>query len=216
MASGFLLDLPGVRQVVRREKAKLAAKIRKDMMAKAAQNGGVAIKQLPERGLPPNEVRQRLAQKVGCWRWSDLHTVPGWCNCNTGMRLEGAQQKQEPTRTCPALASLAPICNNACFRNPKRPPSLPLLDYLPLSCLQAKEDVGFAAEGASRVSGTVYMVGEEHKALLREAYCAFDITNPMHADVFPSVRKMETEVVAMTAALLGGEWRACDEGSVIS
>ena len=34
----------------------------------------------------------------------------------------------------------------------------------------------------------------------------FAATNPMHADVFPSVRKMETEVVAMTASMLGGEW----------
>lgn len=35
----------------------------------------------------------------------------------------------------------------------------------------------------------------------------FSLTNPMHADIFPSVRKMEGEVVQMTASLLGGEWR---------
>lgn len=32
----------------------------------------------------------------------------------------------------------------------------------------------------------------------------FSITNPMHADIFPSVRKMEGEVVSMTASMLGG------------
>ena len=32
----------------------------------------------------------------------------------------------------------------------------------------------------------------------------FSLTNPMHSDVFPSVRKMEGEVVAMTAGMLGG------------
>lgn len=60
------------------------------------------------------------------------------------------------------------------------------------------------ADGDSRVSGTVYMAGAVHKQLLNEAYQMFSITNPMHADVFPSVRKMEGEVVAMTASILGG------------
>ncbi|KAI7840937.1 hypothetical protein COHA_005368 [Chlorella ohadii] len=60
------------------------------------------------------------------------------------------------------------------------------------------------ADGDSRVSGTVYMAGAVHKQLLNEAYQMFSITNPMHADVFPSVRKMEGEVVAMTASMLGG------------
>ena len=35
----------------------------------------------------------------------------------------------------------------------------------------------------------------------------FSLTNPMHSDVFPSVRRMEGEVVAMTASLLGGARR---------
>ena len=70
--------------------------------------------------------------------------------------------------------------------------------------LQAQEDVKFEDEGGSHVSGTVYLAGEAHKALLNDAYRLFSVTNPMHADIFPSVRKMETEVVAMTAALLGG------------
>ena len=62
-----------------------------------------------------------------------------------------------------------------------------------------------ATPGAiNRVSGTLYLEGEEHRRLLDDAYCAFAHTNPMHASVFPSVRQMEAEVVAMTAALLGG------------
>lgn len=39
--------------------------------------------------------------------------------------------------------------------------------------------MNFSKAGASRVSGTVYLAGEEHKALLAEAYCRFAITNPM-------------------------------------
>lgn len=66
-----------------------------------------------------------------------------------------------------------------------------------------QEDVRFQ-DGDSHLSGTVYMAGSVHKALLNEVYNMFSLTNPMHADVFPSVRKMEGEVVAMTASLLGG------------
>lgn len=65
------------------------------------------------------------------------------------------------------------------------------------------EDVRFS-DGDSRVSGTVYMAGAVHKALLNEVYGMFSLTNPMHSDVFPSVRRMEGEVVAMTASILGG------------
>lgn len=69
--------------------------------------------------------------------------------------------------------------------------------------LQGKRDVVFE-EGSSKVSGTLYLVGEEHCRLLNEVYASFSHTNPMHADVFPSVRQMELEVVAMTASMLGG------------
>lgn len=48
------------------------------------------------------------------------------------------------------------------------------------------------------------MAGAAHQLLLNEVYKQFSITNPMHSDIFPSVRHMEAEVVAMTAALLGG------------
>ncbi len=74
------------------------------------------------------------------------------------------------------------------------------------ACALAQErcDVRIA-EGQSRVSGALYLAGAEHCALLSDAYAAFAHTNPMHTSVFPSVRRMEREVVAMTAAMLGGE-----------
>lgn len=59
-------------------------------------------------------------------------------------------------------------------------------------------------EGASMVSGTLYLSGQEHCKLLNEVYGRFSHTNPMHADVFPSIRQMELEVLAMTAAMVGG------------
>jgi len=48
-----------------------------------------------------------------------------------------------------------------------------------------------------RVSGTVYHGGKELTELQCKAYSLYALTNPLHPDVFPGVRKMEAEIVAM-------------------
>lgn len=48
-----------------------------------------------------------------------------------------------------------------------------------------------------RVSGAVYHGGKDLLELQTEAFGRFTVTNPIHPDVFPGVRKMEAEVVAM-------------------
>lgn len=48
-----------------------------------------------------------------------------------------------------------------------------------------------------RVSGAVYHGGGDLAALQAEAFQRFTVSNPIHPDVFPGVRKMEAEVVAM-------------------
>lgn len=48
------------------------------------------------------------------------------------------------------------------------------------------------------------LAGEDLEKLLNQVYGLFSTTNPLHADVFPSVRLMESEVVSMTASILGG------------
>ena len=52
-----------------------------------------------------------------------------------------------------------------------------------------------------RVSGAVYHGGDELLNLQSEAFRRFGVANPIHPDVFPGVRKMEAEVVAMTLGL---------------
>ncbi|KAJ5105326.1 hypothetical protein NUU61_002673 [Penicillium alfredii] len=52
-----------------------------------------------------------------------------------------------------------------------------------------------------RVSGAVYHGGEDLLKLQAEAFGQFGVANPIHPDVFPGVRKMEAEVVAMVLAL---------------
>ncbi|KAK9822584.1 hypothetical protein WJX74_007398 [Apatococcus lobatus] len=68
---------------------------------------------------------------------------------------------------------------------------------------KAKGDVQIA-EQDSLVSGTLYMAGKEHQDLLNEVYASYAHTNPLHTDVFPSLRTLEAEVIAMTASLVGG------------
>ncbi|KAI9718189.1 MAG: hypothetical protein M1812_004179 [Candelaria pacifica] len=51
------------------------------------------------------------------------------------------------------------------------------------------------------VSGAVYHGGHELVRLQTEAFGIFSVANPIHPDVFPGVRKMEAEIVAMVLAL---------------
>lgn len=55
-----------------------------------------------------------------------------------------------------------------------------------------------------RVSGAVYHGEDELLQLQTEAYGKFTVANPIHPDVFPGVRKMEAEVVAMVLGLFNG------------
>ena len=56
-----------------------------------------------------------------------------------------------------------------------------------------------------RVSGAVYHGDDAHVAFLNEVYALQSQNNPLHADVWPSTSKFEAEIVAMTAAMLGGD-----------
>lgn len=47
------------------------------------------------------------------------------------------------------------------------------------------------------MSGTVYHGGKDLIQLQCKAYSMFAVTNPLHPGVFPGVRKMEAEIVAM-------------------
>lgn len=73
-------------------------------------------------------------------------------------------------------------------------------DYLALGHYRWKE--GF-------LSGGVYYFDPELVKLVTEVYGKASYTNPLHADVFPGVCKMEAEVVRMTATLFNGDGNAC-------
>lgn len=58
------------------------------------------------------------------------------------------------------------------------------------------------------VSGAVYNGERAHVELLSRAYALHSQSNPLHADVWPSATKYESEIVSMTADMLGGAARA--------
>ena len=65
-----------------------------------------------------------------------------------------------------------------------------------------------------QISGAIYHGGAELQALQVEAFRHYTFSNPLHPDVFPRLRKMEAEVVAMCVALFRGPTGAC--GTVTS
>jgi glutamate/tyrosine decarboxylase-like PLP-dependent enzyme len=65
-----------------------------------------------------------------------------------------------------------------------------------------------------RVFGLVYHISDEIDGLLKEASNLFFSENGLNPTAFPSLRKFETEIVAMTASLLGGD--ASTAGNVTS
>ncbi|KPV71727.1 uncharacterized protein RHOBADRAFT_56350 [Rhodotorula graminis WP1] len=52
-----------------------------------------------------------------------------------------------------------------------------------------------------RVSGAVYHGGKDMGDIWRDAFSRFEVSNPLHADVFPGVRKMDSEVVSMCLSM---------------
>ena len=55
------------------------------------------------------------------------------------------------------------------------------------------------------VSGAVYHGDSEHIDFLNRVYALQSQSNPLHVDLFPSASKFESEIVAMTAGMLGVE-----------
>lgn len=60
-----------------------------------------------------------------------------------------------------------------------------------------------------RVSGAVYHGGDELLSLQSEAYRKYSISNQLHPDVFPGVRKMESEIVSMVLNLFNAPAEGC-------
>lgn len=62
---------------------------------------------------------------------------------------------------------------------------------------------------SGNISGAVYHVNEDIVRVACEAYSQTAYTNPLHADVFPGINKMEAEVVRMAVNLFHGDDDCC-------
>jgi sphinganine-1-phosphate aldolase len=71
-----------------------------------------------------------------------------------------------------------------------------------------------AVWGTGKASGAVYHGDPAFLETLTQAYSLFALANPLHPELFPWVRKMEAEVVRMTASLFHGDDQVC--GSMTS
>ncbi|KAJ6625827.1 PLP-dependent transferase [Mycena sp. CBHHK59/15] len=52
-----------------------------------------------------------------------------------------------------------------------------------------------------KLSGAVYHGGADMEKVIVAAYAKYCVSNPLHPDVFPAIRKMEAEIVSMTLKL---------------
>ena len=66
----------------------------------------------------------------------------------------------------------------------------------------AKRDLKFQYGG--RISGAIYHGGEELNDIAISAMRLFTFANPLHADLFPAIRQMESELVQVTINLFHG------------
>ena len=59
------------------------------------------------------------------------------------------------------------------------------------------------------MSGAVYNYNIEANKLFTDVYGLSALTNPLHPDMFPGIRKMEAEVIAMCVDMFHGGPNAC-------
>lgn len=62
---------------------------------------------------------------------------------------------------------------------------------------------------SGKVSGGVYNGADELASISAKAMKKFMFANPLHPDLFPAVRQMESDIVSMTADLFNGPQTAC-------
>jgi len=85
------------------------------------------------------------------------------------------------------------------------PRGLPADDVLAAMRDAASDDADWRG---GRTFSLVYHAGDDHSALLRDAYAMFMAENGLSPGAFPSLRRFEADVVRWTATMLGGDENA--------
>jgi sphinganine-1-phosphate aldolase len=71
-----------------------------------------------------------------------------------------------------------------------------------LSLMAAEENAKWKS---GQVSGTFYHAGDEHRSFLNKIFSLFSHENTIQFDLCPSMFKMESEIIAMTAGMLNAD-----------
>jgi len=93
-------------------------------------------------------------------------------------------------------------------------PSLGMSHQEILKKMKELKDYELPKWKSGKISGAIYGADEKHYSLQSEVYSMFSITNPLHPDIFPSIRKFESEIIKMTRSMLHGDEQVC--GAVTS
>lgn len=86
-------------------------------------------------------------------------------------------------------------------------PDRPLPNILELITARAESDS--AHRVISRLSGALYHGGDQLSEIANQAMRLYTFANPLHPDIFPSIRQMECEIVQMTLNLFNGKEENC-------
>ncbi|KAG2214042.1 hypothetical protein INT46_004957 [Mucor plumbeus] len=88
-------------------------------------------------------------------------------------------------------------------------PAKGLTEQEVLESLHKFEGLEAADWAAGKVSGSIYHGGEDLTKILAEAYKIFAIANPLHPEIFPGIRRMEAESVAMVLSMYNAPSTGC-------
>jgi sphinganine-1-phosphate aldolase len=86
-------------------------------------------------------------------------------------------------------------------------PSSPQSDWFDIMSRRAAKDSKI--RDSTHVSGTCYHCGDELSEIAATAMRLYVFSNPLHPDIYPSVRLMECEMVQMTVRLFHGDDKCC-------
>ncbi|KAI0786642.1 PLP-dependent transferase [Abortiporus biennis] len=70
-------------------------------------------------------------------------------------------------------------------------------DWILAEMTKMDDEIAHADWKSGKISGAIYHGGDDLNKLIVSAYEKYTVSNPLHPDVFPAIRKMEAEIVAM-------------------
>lgn len=79
-------------------------------------------------------------------------------------------------------------------------------DSIIIESINKYNKVSIYQPGDGKISGTVYTNNNNLNNLMNKIFPIFYRSNPLHPDIYPGIRKMEAEIIQMSANLLNSEY----------